>query len=51
MKVKEKDDDNLRKNKEYKNNVKKIIKKDVLKNDNDNKIEEQKNKEIKEQKT
>ena len=46
MKVKEKDEDNLRKNKEYKNNVKKIIKKDVLKNDNDNKIEEQKNKEI-----
>lgn len=42
MKVKEKDDDNLRRNKEYKNNVKKIIKKDVLKNDNDNKIEEQK---------
>ena len=40
MKVKEKDDDNLRRNKEYKNNVKKIIKKDVLKNDNDNKIGE-----------
>lgn len=48
MKVKEKDDDNLRKNKEYKNNVKKIIKKDILKNDKDNEFEEQKNKEIKE---
>ena len=48
MKVKEKDDDNLRKNKEYKNNVKKIIKKDVLKNDKNNEIEEQKNKETKE---